>query len=281
MKKHLLTLSILISAVAVAQPVRLHLMGGFANYTGDIQQKRFTLGQAKLVVSAGGTFNITDKIALRGDISYGHVGADDKKNTNAAVAARNLNFTSKIQEVDLMVEYDILSLYDHRLSPYVFAGVGIFHFSPYTFDSLGKAFLSSYSTEGQGLPEYPDRQPYKRTQLNIPFGGGVKYALSDDIHLGVEVGIRKLFTDYLDDVSKTYVDQDVLLNRRGPRAVELAFRGDEVKGSTRTYPKAGTGRGGVSKDFYYFGQFRISFRMNWFDNSTRGNRSRIDCPTNL
>jgi|GEM_PF-4429562 len=60
MKKHLLTLSILISAVAVAQPVRLHLMGGFANYTGDIQQKRFTLGQAKLVVSAGGTFIITD-----------------------------------------------------------------------------------------------------------------------------------------------------------------------------------------------------------------------------
>jgi len=71
------------------------------------------------------------------------------------------------------------------------------------------------------------RKKYGLTQLSIPFGGGVKMALSDDINLRLEVGLRKLFTDYLDDVSTTYADEDELRANNGQLAVDYAFRGDD------------------------------------------------------
>ena len=274
---------IFLASVSVAQPIRLHIAGGFANYSGDIKQKRFTLNKANLVVSAGGTLKITDKIALRGDYSFTRLDADDKYN-KAALRVRNLNFKTIIQELALMGEYDFADLSIHRLTPYVFAGIGLYHFSPYTLDSLGrKIFLVGLSTEGQGFPEYPDRKVYKTTQVNIPLGGGVKFALSDIVYVGFEVGVRKLFTDYLDDVSTTYIDQNVLLGRKGGKAVNYAFRGDELT-PPLLYPADGALRGNSKRnDYYYYGQVRISFRMPWFNseegNMMKNNRKRLGCPS--
>ena len=283
MKKTVLFALIFVTTALVAQPVRLHLMAGFANYGGEIQPKRFTLNQSNAVISAGGTYNITDKFALRSDYSFAHLGADDKFN-KPSLRVRNLNFKTIIQELNLMGEYDILNTGDHRLTPYIFAGIGVFKFSPYTTDTSGrKVFLVGLSTEGQGLPEYPDRKVYKKTQFNIPLGGGLKFALSEDLYVGFEIGVRKLFTDYLDDVSSTYVDRDILLNRRGQQAVDYAFRGDELK-PPLAYPAAGTLRGNSKKnDYYYYGQFRISFRMPWFNdggnNTGRSGRKALGCPS--
>jgi hypothetical protein len=64
-------------------------------------------------------------------------------------------------------------------------------------------------------------------------------------------------------VSSTYVDESLLLARRGRVASDLAFRGDELKTDPQPYPLAGTQRGNPkSKDLYYFSQVKISFRMN-------------------
>ncbi len=287
MKRLIFLLSALFATQLFAQPLRLHIGGGFANYNGDLQAKRFTLKQAHGLVSAGGTFNLSDKIALRSDYSFTKLEADDKNSSNLGIRSRNLNFKTLIQELTLMGEYDLFDLSEKKWSPYVFAGIGVFKFSPYTTDTLNrKVFLREIGTEGQGLPEFPDRKVYKKTQLNIPLGGGVKYALSDDVHLSVEMSVRKLFTDYLDDVSTTYVDQNVLVAGRGQAAVDYAFRGDELKTDPQVYPAGGAQRGGSkNKDLYYFGQVKISFRMNWFDNGSgfgNGNRkSRLGCPTKV
>lgn len=283
MKKSILFFLIFVTSALCAQPVRLHLMAGFANYSGDIQQKRFTLNQSNAVIGAGATYNITDKFALRSDYSFAHLGADDKFN-KASLRVRNLNFKTIIQELNLLGEYDILNTSDHRLTPYIFAGIGVFKFSPYTTDSAGnKVFLVGLSTEGQGLPGYPARKVYKRTQFNIPLGGGVKFALSEDLFVGFEIGVRKLFTDYLDDVSTTYVDRNTLLNQKGQQAVDYAFRGDELK-PPLAYPADGALRGNSKRnDYYYYGQFRISFRMPWFDNggsnAVRSGRKGLGCPS--
>ena len=272
-----------VASASMAQPVRLHMMAGFANYSGDIQQRMFTLKQANSVISAGGTFSITDKIALRSDYSFAKLAADDKLNKEE-LRVRNLNFKTLIQELTVMGEYDFADLNEQSFTPYVFAGIGIFHFSPYTSDSVGnKVFLVGLSTEGQGLPEYPDRKVYKTTQFNIPYGAGIKYALSDDVYVGFELGFRKLFTDYLDDVSTTYADKNVLLNSKGSRSVEFAFRGDELK-PPLPYPTGGTLRGNSKKnDYYYYGQFRISFRMPWFDKegsrTDKRNKRGLGCPS--
>ncbi len=283
MKKNIFFFLIFFASASIAQPVRLQLSGGFANYSGDIQQRMFTLKQANTVISAGGTFSITDKFALRSDYSFTRLGADDKLNKQE-LRVRNLNFKTIIQELTLMGEYDFADLSVQRFSPYVFAGIGIFHFSPYTLDTAGKkVYLVGLSTEGQGLPEYSARKVYKTTQFNIPYGAGIKYALSDDLYVGFEIGFRKLFTDYLDDVSTTYADRNVLLNRKGAEAAAFAFRGDELK-PPLPYPAAGTLRGNSKKnDYYYYGQFRVSFRMPWFDRegskTDKRNKRRLGCPS--
>ena len=283
MKKNIVFILLVLSPASFAQPVRLHIMGGFANYGGEIQQRRFTLNQANGIIGAGATFNITNKFSLRGDGSFARLGADDKLN-KADLRARNLNFKTIIQELNLTGEYDIFNLNDKRFTPYIFAGIGVFHFSPYTLSPAGnRVYLVGLSTEGQGFREYPDRKVYRTIQVNIPMGGGVKYALSDDVYVGFEIGFRKLFTDYLDDVSTTYIDQNLLLARKGQTAVNYAFRGDELKPSL-SYPAAGALRGNSKKnDYYYYGQFRISFRMPWFDgegsSTVKSNRKGLGCPS--
>ena len=119
--------------------------------------------------------------------------------------------------------------------------MAIYHFNPYTTDTSGaKTYLKPLSTEGEGF--IAGKKNYDLTQLAIPFGAGVKFALSDNVNVGLEVGYRKLFTDYLDDVSSTFVDQSTLLANRGGEAVQLAYRGDELKNGVpyparRSYPR--------------------------------------------
>ena len=123
-----------------------------------------------------------------------------------------------------------------------------------------KYYLKPLSTEGQGLPGYPDKKTYSLTQLAIPFGGGVKFAVTDNLHLGLEVGFRKLFTDYLDDVSTTYADPADLLVARGQLAVDMSYRGDDV--GNPIYPAKGAGRGGPNyNDTYYFTGLHLTYRL--------------------
>ncbi|MCW3112517.1 MAG: hypothetical protein JWR18_913 [Segetibacter sp.] len=283
MYKFLSTLFIFISTVSISQPVRVHFTGGFANYNGDLQQKRVTLQQAKGAIGAGVTFNLSDRLSVRSDYTFANVSADDKRNKNSSLAARNLNFNTRLYELTLLGEYDILDLNQHKISPYVFGGVGLFHYDPYTTGAAGeKVYLSYLSTEGQGF--LSGKKNYKKTDFNIPLGAGVKYALSDEIRIGFELGLRVLRTDYLDDVSSYYVNQNTLRAARGQTAVDFAFRGDELKNNPAPYPSGGTTRGNNKvNDFYYFGLFRIDFRLNWFDNggSGPGGRGSVNCPVKL
>ena len=61
--------------------------------------------------------------------------------------------------------------------------------------------LQEPKTEGQGTTAFPSRKPYSLTQLSIPFGGGIKIGVSKDFNVIIEYGLRKTFTDYLDDIN--------------------------------------------------------------------------------
>src|SRR3954470_24294365 len=107
-----------VASASMAQPVRLQLIAGLSNYSGDIQQRMFTLKQANSAISAGGTFSVTDKIALRSDYSFTRLGADDKLNKEE-LRVRNLNFKTLIQELTVMGEYDFADLNEQKFTPYV------------------------------------------------------------------------------------------------------------------------------------------------------------------
>lgn len=272
-----LILIFLLANKANAQNFHVNFFGGDANYAGDLQDTRYTFQEAHLAGAVGVSYDLTQHFSLRSDFTLGRVSANDKYGANKA---RNLNFTSNITEVNLGLQYYITPLAEHALTPYVFACVAVFHFNPYTYDTTGKkVFLRPLGTEGEGF--IPGRSNYSLTQLAIPFGVGVKLTLSDNITVGLEIGYRKIFTDYLDDVSTTFVSEPLLLANRGPEAVELAYRGNELKTGSQTYPAAGKVRGDPSaNDWYYFSGVTVSFALGNGGNNT-GRLSEYRCPTNV
>lgn len=282
MKKLLFLFVGLFPLISFAQNLHVNLFGGIATYQGDLQNKRFTLQQSNPSVGLGLSYDLSQKIIISGGYTYGVVEGDDKKNTSVkGNDERNLNFKSAISELHLGLEYNLFDLEGTSLTPYVFVGIAGFHFNPYTKDTSGnKIFLQPLSTEGEGLSAYPDRKEYKLTQFAIPFGGGVKFKLSETLQVGLEVGIRKLFTDYLDDVSTTYVDKATLFNAKGAKATELAFRADEINPGA-TYPANNTQRGNPKrKDLYYFSGIRISKLLNGNGGSGRSN-NKTGCPRSV
>jgi opacity protein-like surface antigen len=257
-KISMLFVFVAIASISFSQKINLNLFLGTSNYEGDLQSYFFTFTQPGLAIGGGLSYQVSDRFFIRTGITFASVSADDKKNPK--VYYRNLNFKSSIQEFHLAAEYYLFNLEDIKFSPYFFAGVAVYHFNPYTKDTAGTTYyLQPLSTEGQGF--YLNRKPYSLTQFAIPFGGGIKYALTDNIKIGIELGMRKLFTDYLDDVSTTYVDPNLLLANRGAKAVELAFRGGELK-TGATYPTGNSQRGeSKNKDWYYFTGITLSYRF--------------------
>ena len=88
----------------------------------------------------------------------------------------------------------------------------------------------------RGFRNIPDQKPYNLTQFAIPFGGGIKFRVSENVVLAYEVGFRKTFTDYLDDVSTFYVDQDhSCKTQRAERPLKWLIVANELKGGA-PYP---------------------------------------------
>src|SRR5260221_2243703 len=228
--KKLLLAGMLFPLFAQAQ-WKVNLFGGFSNYIGDLQSRVYTTQQSNGAFGGGLQYDLNGHFSILGNASFARISASDAYSKRADVRARNLSFESKIYEGNLLLEYNLLDLQEHRLTPYVFAGAALFHFNPYAYDSLGKKiYLQPLSTEGQGLAQYPGRKQYSLWQISIPFGGGVKFRVSDRGVVACEDGMRKTFTDYLDNVSTPYVDRATLLAAKGRTAVEMAYRGGELKG---------------------------------------------------
>lgn len=279
-------LALLSYQIVNSQSLTADLYGGIANYQGDLQSKRFSFNNIGPAAGLGISYHFNSKWTVRGVATYMKIKGSDASNSGdkSNLAGRNLSFKSSVWEAQLAVEYNFFDIEDRSLSPYLFAGIAAFHFNPYSYDGAGsKVYLRSLGTEGQGLSAYPDKKLYKNNQIAIPFGGGFKFALNPRLVLGVELGLRKLFTDYLDDVSGTYADSAILAAARGPQAVAFAFRGKEVNPNA-LYPAEGSIRGNPkSKDWYYTTGIKLSYNLGGGNGSGLfgGRRSKTGCPTNV
>lgn len=265
-----------------AQDWHVGLIGGISNYSGDLTEKRVDFKYTRPMVGLQVKRDINRFLTLRAGFSFGMIAGADSTNTSTALLARNLSFRSPIWEGHVGAELNILDIDDKGFTPYIFAGVGLFSFYPTTRDSLGnKIALRRLSTEGQGLPQYPERgNQYALHQISIPFGVGFKYIFTEKLTLGIETGLRAAFTDYLDDVSTTYVDQNTLLQERGQLAVDFAYRGDEWNGKFQgnpNYPMDGAQRGSAKyKDWYVFTGITVMYRIGGSSGGRTTNFSR--CP---
>ncbi len=180
------------------------------------------LNIGKTHISGGVFFSAAYKnaVALRLEGTFGQISANDDVLLGITDIAkerfnRNLNFRSYITDVTAMLEIHPMYIFidwpakettPPRTSPYLLGGIGYFSFNPQTKVGNRMVDLQKLSTEGQGFAEHPDRPIYKLNQLNVPMGAGVKYELSPLINLRGELVYRKTFTDYIDDLSSTYID---------------------------------------------------------------------------
>jgi len=281
MRKLLFVSLFCFSCVLSFSQVHIGLFGGIGNYQGDLINSAYVSKLTRVAVGVTGEYELSNKLSLRAGFTFAQVAGDDQYNSKDDLKLRNLSFESNITEFSLLAQYYTFGFENRRWSPYVFGGIAVYHFNPYilTVDDE-KIFLKPLSTEGQGLSNYPEAKPYSLTQLALPFGGGVKFALNDNIRIGAEVGLRKLFTDYLDDISTNYADENDLRAERGDLAVQLAYRGDEVVGGNPTYPAKGAQRGGVDqKDWYYLTGLTLSFRLGSGGGGLfSGGKGKYGCP---
>ena len=276
---------------ARAQRFDIDFFAGVINYQGDLQPIVATLKGSNFAAAAMLKFQFLPRVYLRGGFMFGSVEASDARNRED-LRFRNLSFQSSIQEFTLGIEYRFLDPQKHDVTPYVFVGAGFFLFNPYTLDRQGtgtRVYLQPLGTEGQGLAAYPSRKEYKLQQICIPYGFGMKWQINCNLNLGIELRQTKLFTDYLDDVSTSFADRDILLAGRGQKSVDYAWRGDQINGDP--YPDAGLPRGNPGQqDWYYLAGItfglsihdcqtgEISFGGLFNGKKSGKNRSRIECP---
>ncbi len=258
---------------------------GLSTYQGDLAPNSIGGSFSQLHFSGGvfGRYNINNFLAVKLALNYAKLSGDDANASSEGQQMRNLSFRSNVFEGALTAEFNILGYqpynYERTFSPYIFAGVAFFHFDPEAFFDNEWVDLQPLGTEGQGIDGF--EEPYKLYQFAIPFGIGVKYALNDQWNIGLEVGLRKTFTDYIDDVSTIYGDNSVIAAGNGELAAALNDRAGELTNEPVIRTETSQ-RGNADKDDSYI-ITGIFISYNFADNGLVGGRRKskrkTGCPT--
>jgi len=255
--KHIFTaiFSLLIIFNLSGQYTEVGFFAGVSNYHGDLTPKNLEVVSYAPAFGAFGRYNFNGHFAIKAHLYKGTLqGSDFNAQITKGERERNLSFQSNVLELGTQFEYNFLdfkvAIKDHITTPYIFAGVSGFYFNPQA-EINGQWFdLQPLATEGQGLEGNP--APYKKFSVAIPWGLGVKFNLNHLTNIGLEFGIRKTFTDYIDDVSTTYPDLVALADANGE-----------------------------DKDWYFFGGFTFSVNIgkaNGFKQHQKRPASRKKAP---
>ncbi len=231
MKKVIVVLLILVSGFSL-KAQRHHEIGlflGMDYYMGDLSPSN-VFGMPGYNFGLFYRYSVNPRVAVRLAGHYGYLQGDSKMNS-PTLQYKNLSFHSTLIDIEMGIEINFLEYIagseNHRFTPFIFGGVSVFHFNPKTYYMGTEYELQPLGTEGQGLTPDPDREyakPYSLTSWAIPFGLGIKWSISPRVSLGLEWGLRKTFTDYLDDVSDRYPDPEKLSAEKSPLAAVLSNR---------------------------------------------------------
>jgi hypothetical protein len=282
---------------------------GVATYVGDLASYRQMITVYPLFKMMRYNANInytryfTPYLGARAEFMWARIAGDDEffnrgGSPTSGNYIRNLHFANNLKEFSLV---GIINLRGEgrnamrRVSfmPYLFGGVAAVAHNPKakvptTYDKVRWVALQPLGTEGQGQPGY--EKPYSLVTFSIPFGAGFRWKYNDRWDFGIEGGFRFSGSDYLDDVSTTYANPDVL---RSLTARDLSNRSLEPiaartgKDRTSTVAKIldepastvlnqtlvgydiGDARGNPNrKDAYLIGSFKVSYTLP----------SQIKCP---
>lgn len=235
---------------------------GAAHYFGDLNN-RANINRPKIALGAFFRRQFGNYISARIMGHYAKLGYSDIYSDNEFQQSRNLSFNTDIFELAIVGDFNFFKFIPtdprHSFTPYASLGVGFMTYDPYAYYNNEKVYLRPLNTEGQTF--YQGRKSYGTTALVMPVGFGIKYAISDKVNLSFEVNYRFTTTDYLDDVSTTYIGLDKFPSTSGGKSLAgiMQDRSYEVgppigvEGRQRGFSK--------QKDQYAMAEIGISFNL--------------------
>ena len=254
------------------QGLEVGIFFGIAHYQGDLQRSHLEVLEAHHGNGIFARYNFSNRFAIKGHFYQGTLtGSDENYPDIEGIRARNLSFRTPIRELGVQAELTTLNFGEtkkhwqknkvgYRASTYLFAGIAGFYFNPMAYYQGNWYDLRPLGTEGQGLPGKPSK--YSQVQLALPIGFGGKFYLTHWSSVGFEIGFRKTFTDYIDDVSSTYPDL-ALLAERNPMAAILSYRTPEYNPAAANIDPSGKDRGSTEwKDSYIFAGVTAVIRLS-------------------
>ena len=253
---------------ANGQQLEFGLQFGTTNYSGELSAYQI---KSQYFRPAGGAlirYNLTPRFGLKGSVFFGQIAGADSTSSSKKDQARNLSFKSNIFEFSGQVEYNIIP-YDvmnkkgkfKRVIPCVFTGIAVYKYNPLAYYRGEWWELQTLGTEGQGTTQFQGRKKYSLTQISIPIGVGLKIDFSKRLNIGFEAGMRITFNDYIDDVSRSYVDTQYLRAAYGPISAALSDRSGE-KNDGLNLGAPGKSRGNsANTDWYYYAGISITYKL--------------------
>ncbi len=254
---------------------------GGANQIGTNFVKDLEFTATRPSFALGMRYKFAKRWAVKGGLHYLLLSGNDKLTKEPFRNNRNLSFRSHTFELSVQGEFYFtkeqsghiykiknakgMKSYDYQ--GYIFVGIGGFYYNPQAKYRGNWVNLQPLGTEGQGLAGGPKK--YSRVSICIPYGIGGKYAINKEWAVGLELGIRKTFTDYIDDVSGVYYDNNAIFLAKGEAAAALAdpslygypeeFGGNSV---SLKQTAAGQQRGDKKdKDAYMFLNVTVNYKV--------------------
>ena len=217
----------------------------------------------------GARYKINHFIAVRLNLQYGILKGHDQYTSYPGRTFRNLGFRSPLFEWGGLVEFYFLpdnpSGHKHKhhhkrikkskiVTGYIATGISGCYFNPLGDYIDGNTYeLALLHTEGQGI--LSTRPNYALTSFVIPVNLGFRFRVHPALSIDAELCYRKSFSDYMDDISETYVDPAILAD---PVAQYFA---NPVPGTPGTEPGAQRGDP-TDPDGYMFLMINVSWKFS-------------------
>ena len=221
-------------AILLAQSYEVGGGLGTAVYSGDLLRK-IDAGQSGLQGTLFGKRNFDNVWSLKVGVNLAEImGADSIRPIDAMASLRQGHFTGRVTELSAIMEFNFLDYVNHKSE---------FRFSPYAFFGMGYAFMNAKGQMNAGTPA----QEYRTGTLVIPFGGGLKFLLTNQLNLGLELGFRPTTSDELDQLSSMVPALPRYETPSGP--------------DPKVLPQSLNFGNPNSKDWYYFLGLNISYTL--------------------
>ena len=196
-----------------SQKFEFGVFGGGSQFYGDLNYSLYT-NISNWAVGGLYRYNVSPHISFKSYIGYTELNAGDSKHKDVWFSSRNISFFSEVFELSQQIEFNFFhhdkKKEEHRFTPYLLSGLGVFYFNPKVNYQGSEYELRTMGTEGQASPA-SSQIVYNPLQMLFVFGGGAKYSFNKNISINFEITLRKTFTDYLDDVGGLYPDEDEIL----------------------------------------------------------------------